>query len=103
MRSRMGFILGVIFVMLSVNAYSTGGKEKTKGAKETVVFSVPMHCKTCQGKVERSMSFEKGVTNLKTDLPTNTVYVTFKSDKNTVEGLIAAFKKIGFEAKVKNP
>jgi len=36
------------------------------------------------------------------DFPAQTVSVTFRSDKNSVEGLIKAFKKLGFDATVVN-
>jgi Cu2+-exporting ATPase len=98
MKSKIGFILMAFFITFSINAYSEGNVKKS--SKQTVLFSVPMHCKSCQNKIEKNIAFEKGVTDLKTDLSSNTVSVTFRSDKNTVEGLIAAFKKIGFEATV---
>jgi len=98
MKNKLGFILVAFLVTFSMNAYSKDDVKKS--SKQTVLFSVPMHCRTCQDKVEKNIAFEKGVTDLKVDLPSNTVSVTFKSDKNTIEGLIAAFKKIGFNATV---
>jgi len=98
MRSRVGGVLVVFLVLFLVDGYAKDNKEK--GGKQSVTFSVPMNCKVCQNKVEKNIAFEKGVTDLKTDLPSNTVTVTFRTDKNTIEGLIAAFKKIGFEATV---
>ena len=98
MKSKLSFILVAFLVTFSMNAYSKDDVKKS--SKQTVLFSVPMHCKSCQNKIEKNIAFEKGVTDLKVDLPSNTVSVTFKPDKNTVEGLIAAFKKIGFNATV---
>ena len=98
MKSKFGFILVAFLVIFSINAYSENNVKKA--SKQTVLFSVPMSCRTCQNRIEKNIAFEKGVTGLKVDLPSNTVSVTFKSDKNTIEGLIVAFKKIGFNATV---
>ena len=98
MKNKFGFILIVFLVTFSVNAYSKSDAEKS--SKQTVLFSVSMSCVSCKNKIEKNIAFEKGVTDLKVDLSSRTVSVTFKSDKNTIEGLIAAFKKIGYDATV---
>jgi len=98
MKNKFGFILVAFLVLFSVNAHSKNGVEKN--SKQTVLFSVPMHCVSCKNKIEKNIAFEKGVTDLKADLSSQTVSVTFKPDKNTIEGLIAAFKKIGYDAVV---
>ena len=65
--------------------------------KETVVFSVSMHCNNCEKKIKENIRFEKGVTKINTDLNTQTVTITFKRDKITKEKLAAALKKLGYE------
>ena len=101
MESKIGFMLVALLMIFSVNAYAAGNAVK-KDAKETVVFSVSMDCTSCKNKIEKNIAFEKGVTDLKVDFPAQTVSVTFRSDKNSVEGLIKAFKKLGFDATVVN-
>lgn len=74
-------------------------QETKKGNKETVKFSVEgLDCANCVKKVEKNIAFEKGVTDLKVDLPTRTAEVTYRTDKTTEEKLVAAFKKIGMDA-----
>lgn len=67
---------------------------------QTAKFSVSMHCKNCVKKITENMSFEKGVKDLKVDLPSKTVTITFDPKKTTVEKLHAALKKLGYETKV---
>lgn len=86
------------FSMMSLDVNAQ--KNKSKG-KETVTFYVDeMECKNCQAKVEKNIAYEKGVTDLKCDLKTKTVEVTYKTDKATPESLIAGFNKIGMTAVV---
>jgi len=99
MKSKIGFMLVALLMLFSANAY-TAEKDANKNSKQTVLFSVSMDCTSCKNKIEKNIAFEKGVTDLKADLSTQTVSVTFRSDKNSVEGLIKAFKKLGFDAKV---
>jgi copper chaperone CopZ len=99
MKSKLGFMLVALLMIFSVNANASENDVK-KNVKQTVLFSVPMHCVSCKSKIEKNIAFEKGVTDLKVDLSAKTVSVTFKPDKNSVEGLIKAFKKIGYDVTV---
>ena len=94
----------ILLIMLcSVFAFSmTYAQEAKKSTKETVTFYVKnMDCANCVKKVEKNIAFEKGVTDLKCDLSTKTVLVTYNTDKTTEKKLIDAFKKIGYEAETK--
>ncbi|MDR2968452.1 MAG: heavy-metal-associated domain-containing protein [Tannerellaceae bacterium] len=78
--------------------YAQDAKEK-KDNKKTVTFAVEgMHCENCVKKVEKNIAFEKGVTDLKCDLPAKKAEVTYRTDKTTEDKIAAAFKKIGMEA-----
>ena len=74
---------------------------KKKDTKETVTFSIEnMDCDGCVKKIEKQLAFEKGVTDIKCDLPTKTAKVSFRSDKTDAKKLIASLKKIGKIAKI---
>jgi Cu2+-exporting ATPase len=73
-----------------------------KDPKETVTFVVKnMDCENCVKKIEKNIAFERGVTDLKCELPSKTVKVTYRTDRTTEAKLVAAFKKIGYEAEAK--
>jgi copper chaperone CopZ len=67
-----------------------------------VTLNVPMHCESCQKKIEKSIALEKGVKNLAVDLKKKTVALTYDDTKTNPEKLIAGFKKIGYVASVNN-
>ena len=95
----------ILLIMLcSVFAFSMAySQEAKKNTKETVTFYVKdMNCENCVKKVEKNIAFEKGVTDLKCDLPTKTVVVTYRKDRTTERKLISAFKKINMDAEPKN-
>lgn len=82
--------------------YAQDTKKEKKNKKETVTFYIKdMDCDHCVKKIEKNLAFEKGVTKLNCDLPTQTVDVTYHTDKTTEGKLIAAFKKIEMDAVVK--
>lgn len=70
-----------------------------KGQKKTI-FKVEMDCQSCVNNIEKNIPWEKGVTDLKCNMKTQTVEVTYKTSKTNDSTLIAAFKKIGKEAVV---
>ena len=93
----------ILFILLcAVFAFSTAfAQEVQKNARETVTFIVNMECDNCVKKIEKNIAFERGVTDLKCELPSKTVQVTYRTDRTTEEKLVAAFKKIGYTAEPK--
>ncbi|MEG1545174.1 MAG: heavy-metal-associated domain-containing protein [Tannerellaceae bacterium] len=93
MKRLVVLLLSAVFVLSS--AYAQDAKNK----KETVTFFIQaMDCNNCIKKIEKNISFEKGVTDLKCDLTTRTAVVTYRSDKTSKTKLAAAFKKIEMDA-----
>lgn len=94
--------------MLSVNPQpaqaSVPGRVTIQDSKqkanktETVVFETSMHCDKCVKKITDNISFEKGVKDLKADLPTKTVTVKYDPAKTDKSKLAAAIKKLGYTA-----
>ena len=74
----------VVALICAVFTLSTVYAQDAKKKKDTVTFFVEgMECANCQKKVEKNISFEKGVTDMKCDLTTRTVEVTYKTDKTS--------------------
>ena len=90
----------ILFVIIcAVVACTTAFAQDAKNKKEKVTFKIEgMDCEHCVKKVEKNISFEKGVTDLKCDLSTRTAEVTYRADKTSTDKLASAFKKIGMDA-----
>jgi len=91
----------ILIMMCALFTFSLTYAQETKkkDKKETVTFQVEgMDCANCVKKIEKNIAFEKGVTDLKCDLPTRTAEVTYRTDKTTEDKIVAAFKKIGMDA-----
>lgn len=75
------------------------------GPKSSVIFTVEpeMYCRNCENKIKTNLRFEKGVTDITTDLSAKIVRVVFDTSKTSVEQIVAAFSKIGFNATPQNP
>ncbi len=77
-----------------------------KGAKKvvTTVFKTDIDCPHCSKKVLNTIPFEKGVKDVKVDVPTKTITVTYDATKNNDAALTKALTDIKvkvFEAKQK--
>ena len=82
--------------MLSLTMVQAAVTEKHK--KETVTFLVSMSCESCQKRIESNIPYEKGVTDLKVDLPKKLVTIEYRTDKTSADKLKAAIKEMGFTA-----
>ncbi len=77
------------------NVQAKDDKKKT----EQVTYKVEMDCQKCVDKISKNIAFEKGVKDIKADFETQTVAITYKADKTNTDNLVAAFKKLGYDAK----
>ena len=94
-------IITIIICAVCACMMASAQAPKAKKTKVTTKFLVTnMSCENCVKKIEKNIAFEKGVIDLKSDLKTTTVAVTYNPDKTSDEKLIAAFKKINYNAKV---
>ena len=94
-------ILAIVCCMFFAISMTSAQEKEKNNKKQTTKFLVEnMDCDNCVKSIEKNIAFEKGVTDLKCDLNTKIVEVTYNSDKNTDENLVAAFKKIKKDAVV---
>ena len=72
--------------------------------QDTVVLKVnpKMTYRNCENKIKTNVRFEKGVKGINADVNTNTVTIKYDTNVTDVDRLIAALKKIGYEAKPHN-
>lgn len=69
-----------------------------KTIKEFVVTTQPqMSCQNCENKIKKTLRFEKGVTNIQTDLQNQVVVVTYDADKTNEANLTQAFAKLNYK------
>ncbi len=90
-------ILAVIIVMiipLAVNA-----QEKSK-ANETVKYKTSIDCAACVNTIMTNLPQEKGIRDVKCDLATKEVTVTYQKEKNNPEEIKKSIEKLGYTAKI---
>ena len=94
----------IMLCLLAVMGFGVAdavAQKKGDAALKTIVFLTDVDCETCAKKIDNSLPFQKGVKEVKVDVPTRKVTVTFDSTKTNEEALIKAFKKIKINAEVK--
>lgn len=70
-----------------------------KDFKTLVVTTTPqMHCENCEKRIKNNLRFEKGVKKIETDIPNQTVTITYDAEKTTAEQIIDSFKKFKYKA-----
>ena len=81
------------FGVSEAQAQKKGGKSVT-----TTVFMTNLDCQGCAKKITDTIPYEKGVKEVKVDVDTKTVTVTFDASKTNNEALVKAFAKVKIEA-----
>lgn len=66
---------------------------------ETVKYSTSIDCANCVSTIMTNLPHEKGIKDVKCDLPSKTVTVTYQKDKSNSEQIKKAIGKLGFTAK----
>jgi copper chaperone CopZ len=78
-------------------------KAEKKKKTEEVTFSVNMTCDNCKAKIERHISWEKGVKDLKVNLDKKQVTVKYDPAKTTEEKLKEAINALEFTCEKTEP
>ena len=94
-------ILMCLVALFTVGAVSA--QKPKKGGKQivTVEFMTSLDCEGCAKKINDTLPYEKGVRDVKVDVPTKVVTVTYDPSKTNNEAIIKAFAKVKIEASVK--
>ena len=87
-------IIALVLALLALVVGSVVAAPKAEKKIATVVFTTDLVCHHCSQKVMNSIPYEKGIKDVKVDVPTKTVTVKFDEAKNSVEGLTKAFESI---------
>lgn len=86
--------------MMLLNIFTANvlcAQSKKNNSIQKVLLNVPLHCETCQAKIEKNIAFEKGVKDMIINVQLKTVEITFDTTKTNLKTLQAAFRKIGYE------
>lgn len=95
-----------LIVLIAIVALSTSAvlaqKQKKASNRETVEFFVTSEkmCSNCVRKVKDNIPFERGVTGLEVNEDENTIVITFRKDRTSVEKLAEAINKLKLEVAV---
>lgn len=91
-------MLTAFMVVLSGLTLGVSAQSKQK----TVTFQTNLRCDNCRITMEDSLPFEKGIKNIKVDVPAKMVTVIYDSSKTNPEAIKKALEKLGYEADVKD-
>lgn len=92
----------ILFVCLAaalgLGIGSASAKDAKKASTVTTVFKTDIDCEHCAKRIMDNIPFEKGVKDVKVDVPSKTVTVVYDASKNDAEGLVKGFAKIRVKA-----
>ena len=95
MKTLQKFFITILFAAVP---FILSAQEKTK-TTETVKYKTSIECNNCVNKVMTNLPQEKGIKDVKCDLTTKEVTVTYQKDKNNPDEIKKAIEKLGYTAK----
>ena len=84
-------------VMIILLVFAGGNLFAQKKIEEITIKSSTL-CDMCKEKIEKNLTFEKGVKLVKVDLDASTVYVKYRTDKTTPDEIRKAISLLGYRA-----
>lgn len=93
----------IMLCLLAVMGFGVAdavAQKKSDAQFKTTVFLTDVDCETCAKKIDNSLPYQKGVKEVKVDVATRKVTVTYDATKSSDDALIKAFKKIKINAEV---
>lgn len=92
----------IMLCLMAVIGFGIGDAmaQKKQVQFKTTVFQTDVDCETCAKKVDNSIPYQKGVKEVKVDVSTQQVTVTYDTAKTNDEALLKAFKKVRVNAEV---
>jgi len=90
----------ILIITLAVFGFGMAAADASAQKKntETVVFDTSITCNNCKKKLEENIPFEKGIKDMKVDVETKKVTVTYDPAKTDPEKIRAAIEKLGYKA-----
>ncbi len=85
--------LMTVALFFTVNLYAQEKAKKT----ETVEIKSSVVCGMCEERVTSELAFEKGVKDVKVNLETKLITVTYRTNKTDKEAIKKAITKIGYD------
>ncbi len=85
--------------LLLLVAFSYAQAQDTKKI-DVVKIKADIKCNSCKEKIEKNIAYEKGVKDLKVDMATKTVTITFKTSKTDSQTLLKAVQKLGYGGEI---
>lgn len=95
MKTKLTTALIIVLTMWSIQLPA----QKTEDTK-TVVYQCSVHCHSCESKIMKNISYEKGVKAVEVNLDQKLVTVAYKTSKNSDEGIQTALKKLGYQVEL---
>jgi copper chaperone CopZ len=96
MRTIRLFTLLLAMSLFTTNGFSQDKKADKKKKTEEVTFVVSMVCGNCKAKVEKHISWEEGVKDLKINLDKKLVTIKYDPKKTNEEKLKKAIEELEF-------
>ncbi|MBT3207897.1 MAG: cation transporter [Bacteroidetes bacterium] len=90
---KLRFIILIISMLIIQHSVAQNSKEVA-----VIKFKSDVKCNSCKSKIEKDMSFTKGVKSVNACIDSKIVTIRYRTDKTTAEDIEKALVKAGYGA-----
>ena len=95
------FLVCVVMALAIAGLSGAEAKEPQKKSDVTVVFDTDVDCQHCANKIMNNVpSLGKGIKDVKVDVPTKKVTVTYDESKNSVDNIVKGLASLRVKAQL---
>lgn len=91
----------VAVAMAALLSQNSASAQQKPSKTATVVYSASISCDNCKKRIESNICYEKGVKDLKVDVPSKTVTITYNKEKTDETKLLKALTDLGYTTFIK--
>ena len=85
-----------------IAVFALGGANAKDLQQLVVTTNPPLSCQNCENKIKKNIRFEKGVTNIETNIKEQRVVITYDADKTNPDNIAEGVGKIGYPIAQRN-
>lgn len=86
--------LSILFLL----GFVVTGMAQQKAVQKVVINTPTIQCEMCKTKIEKYLTREPGLSDIKVDYKKKTTTVTFLTDRNNIEQIKTAIANAGYDA-----
>jgi periplasmic mercuric ion binding protein len=91
-------VFAVFMLTAMMFMFQTSYAQTAKGTEKTIKIKTSAKCDMCKERIQKGLSYEKGIKSSSLDIPTKVLTVVYDENKTSPDKIKLAVSKTGYDA-----